>query len=541
MNFVYLSPILVLLVLQALCSLPLLVSTQTSGLLYQDKGDFGVGDTNIKLPSNIKSALDNKRNETKNPFDLFFRVVSNPELIKIRGTGKVSKDNLDQFQLDHVDISINEDNNSHLVEKNTFDWALKSSETIDKSSLSSSFSKDTLSILSEKECSKISDSFLRFLKSWKSTNEELSHKEWKASYMNKFKEIALPNIINPVYNSELEGASRGIIQSELLAHSKPSNAVIAKNRPDGLPAMTFLAIGYDYMALQVKFDEVKDGFIFTSYPNYSPDIPEIAHLRLRAWVTSHYKKVYDSLTINSSNLETSRMIENIRNYGIFFVIEFRDDATCYLIKVTYNGTNEQDVNSGNNTYRYFTRVSRLLFARLKPFIPFRSSFVPTTVTEFRSLSFIGSPFLLKESASLEDQVTQQTLFFWSVAAEEYYPDYRRADHVCHEVDLFQSSEHSNLCILPPGAKDPKVPSQFSSPYRTTVSCFGLYPVDTVAIFKSFNLVRVKICQVDGKWSNSKILEDQVKAVVYLQRCQSRISHMFTLYDQVKTKKLFEKI
>lgn len=324
----------------------------------------------------------------------------------------------------------------------------------------------------------ITQSFIDFFGAIRRGSSEAPAKSYRAT----FKEIVVPSLITAVNNSELEGAARGILMNELLVETELGKASIPATRPDGLPSISFIGIENEVMPLHVIYVKESDRFSFKTFPNFMPpEIPKVAGQRLKEWVVLKYKQIHDSLVHESESDQDSReLLESLNSYGIYFAIEFKDDATCFLSEVTRFGSGS---NQGKEHKRNLvSRVSRILFSRLRPFIPFQSAFYPLEMTEFRSLSFIGSPILMNRADNEDDLLTQQALFYWSIEAEQFLNDYKRKDHICSEREIFINTEYKQHCMISPNGRNPRNPSSYNNGFITTVSCFGLHPEGTMVIF-----------------------------------------------------------
>ncbi|KAH8741655.1 hypothetical protein FG386_003629 [Cryptosporidium ryanae] len=349
-----------------------------------------------------------------------------------------------------------------------------------------------------------------------------------------FKEIVIPNLMEAVFNSELEGPTRAILTNELLLDAEIGRASIPETRPDGLPSILFIGIESNMMPFNVVYQKERDGFLFRTFQDVDlPEIPKIAGERLKEWVVLKYKEIYDSIVRKlPSNEENYSIIELIDKYGLFFVVEFKDDAVCFLSKVTlFNSISDLNttIESG-----YYSRVTRLLFARLRPFIPLASSFIPLEITEFRSLSFVGSPILMSRADSEEDILTQQVLYYWSHESEKVLSDYERKRHLCNERELYKTLEYGNLCLIPPRYIDPRNPETINNGYLVTVSCFGLQPIGTIALYSHNSQYLLKTCEEDGKWGNARILTNSERATVILHKCHSRNNSKTNFFSLVST-------
>ncbi|KAK6590422.1 hypothetical protein RS030_152289 [Cryptosporidium xiaoi] len=336
-----------------------------------------------------------------------------------------------------------------------------------------------------------------------------------------FKEVVVPNLMEAVFNSELEEPTREILTNELLLDGEIGKASIPVTRPDGLPSILFIGIESNMMPLNVIYKKEKDGFLFRTFKDIDlPEIPKIAGERLKKWLALKYKEVYDSIVKKLPYDEESyNILELIDRYGIFFVVEFKDDAVCFLTKVTlFNSIIDSNtaIESG-----YYSRVTRLLFARLRPFLPLASSFIPLEISEFRSLSFVGSPILMSRVDSEEDALTQQVLYYWSHDSEKALYNYNRKNHLCNERELYQTLEYENLCLIPPNYIDPRNPETLNSGYLVTVSCFGLQPIGTIALYSQNSQYLLKTCEKDGKWGDARILTNLERAVTILHKCHLR--------------------
>ncbi|KAK9171483.1 hypothetical protein CmeUKMEL1_04245 [Cryptosporidium meleagridis] len=481
-------------------------------------------------------------NYGKNPFDTFFGMLLNVDDLKyfdpensasenISDTPKISTPSLKvkkKVVSDAIASNLRKPYKSEENKGQMFDWGIHTK-------VSHSLAHDKL--IPKDFQNQITQTFLDFFSVIKKCGNEISKKK---SYGSTFKEIVVPSLIKGVNNSELEGATRGILINELLVETEMGKASIPKNRPDGLPSISFIGIENEVMPLHVIYIKEDDRFSFKTFPNFvPPDIPKIAGQRLKEWVILKYKQIHDFLMAKSREDQDSKsLLKSLNNYGIFFAIEFKDDAVCYLSEVTRNNSNLIK-NSDSDDKTLVSRVSRILFSRLRPFISFQSTFIPLKMSEFRSLSFIGSPVLMNRADNEDDLLTQQALFYWSIEAEKFLNDYKRKDHVCNEREIFSNSEYKQHCMISPNGKNPRNPNSYNNGFITTVSCFGLHPEGTIVLFLYKSLFSLRICQKDGSWSDIKVLSDQNRATVIFHKCHSRNNNKESFYSRVSTASFFE--
>ncbi|TRY50330.1 Uncharacterized protein CTYZ_00000825 [Cryptosporidium tyzzeri] len=492
--------------------------------------------------SKILNRGEKSDNYGKNPFDTFFGMLLNAEDLKYFDPENPASENNSSIPITSTPslkakreavsvINASNTRKSYKPEQSKsqiFDWG-----TYTK--VSHSLARDKLTPRDSQN--QITQTFLDFFSVVKKGGNEISKKK---SFGPTFKEIVVPSLIKGVNNSELEGATRGILINELLVETEMGKASIPKNRPDGLPSISFIGIENEVMPLHVIYIKEYDRFSFKTFPNFvPPDIPKIAGQRLKEWVVLKYKQIHDFLMAKSrEDLDSKSLLKSLNNYGIYFAIEFKDDAVCYLSEVTRNNSNLIK-NSNNNDKTLVSRVSRILFSRLRPFISFQSTFIPLKMSEFRSLSFIGSPVLMNRADNEDDLLTQQALFYWSIEAEKFLNDYKRKDHVCSEREIFSNSEYKQHCMISPHGKNPRNPNSYNNGFITTVSCFGLHPEGTIVLFSYKSLFSLRVCQKDGSWSDIKVLSDQNRATVIFHKCHSRNNNKESFYSRVSTASFFE--
>ncbi|OII74097.1 uncharacterized protein cubi_02899 [Cryptosporidium ubiquitum] len=481
-------------------------------------------------------------NHGKNPFDTFFGMLLNIDDLrdldseksifengpKLRVINKqnpnIKKEVIPDHSTSNLDKFVKFGRNCNQL----FDWGTQTK--VFRHSVHDS-------LIPKNSQNQITQSFLEFFNVIKKGGNDISKKK---SYKSNFKEIVVPSMIAGVNNSELDGATRGILMNELLVETKMGKVSIPKIRPDGLPSISFIGIENEVMPLHVIYIKESDRFSFKTFPNFvPPDIPKIAGQRLREWVILKYKQTHDFLMDKSKkDLESRSLLESLNNYGIYFAIEFKDDAVCYLSEVTrYNINHIKNGDSDNKAL--VSRISRILYARLRPFISFKSTFIPLKMSEFRSLSFIGSPVLMNRADNEDDLLTQQALFYWSIEAEKFLNGYKRKDHVCNEREIFINTEYKQHCMISPHGKNPRNPNSYNNGFVTTVSCFGLHPEGTMVLFLYKSLLSLRICQKDGSWSDIKVLSNQNRATIIFHKCHSRNSNKESFYSRVSTASFFE--
>ncbi|EAK90254.1 hypothetical protein [Cryptosporidium parvum Iowa II] len=506
-------------------------------------------ETNVGCKENFKQKLSEilnrgkkPDNHGKNPFDTFFGMLLNAEDLKYFDPENPASENNSSIPVTSTPSpkakreAVSDVNASNLrkpckpeqSKSQMFDWGTHTK-------VSHSLARDKLTPRDSQN--QITQTFLDFFSVIKKGGNEISKKK---SYGPTFKEIVVPSLIKGVNNSELEGATRGILINELLVETEMGKATIPKNRPDGLPSISFIGIENEVMPLHVIYIKEDDRFSFKTFPNFvPPDIPKIAGQRLKEWVILKYKQIHDFLMAKSrEDLDSKSLLKSLNNYGIYFAIEFKDDAVCYLSEVTRSNSNLIK-NSNSNDKTLVSRVSRILFSRLRPFISFQSTFIPLKMSEFRSLSFIGSPVLMNRADNEDDLLTQQALFYWSIEAEKFLNDYKRKDHVCNEREIFSNSEYKQHCMISPHGKNPRNPNSYNNGFITTVSCFGLHPEGTIVLFSYKSLFSLRVCQKDGSWSDIKVLSDQNRATVIFHKCHSRNNNKESFYSRVSTASFFE--
>ncbi|KAJ1611242.1 putative signal peptide-containing protein [Cryptosporidium canis] len=480
------------------------------------------------------------RNENdKNPFDAFFGALSstdNDGVFKdtnISQGSRVSISNIDAHNEKKVadnnygTVNKNGDNSTSNSQDNSkvFDWGLHTK-------VSNHLSDYKINPINSQ--GRVMQSFVELF-----SVIIKGHESSKKSYRKSFKEVVVPNLITAVSNNELDGAARGILMNEVLIETELGKASIPKTRPDGLPSISFIGIENEVMPLHVIYIKQSDRFSFKTFPNFvPPDIPKIAGKRLKEWVTLKYKQIHDSLVVKSKeDLDSNALLESLNSYGIYFAIEFKDDAVCFLSEITrYISNNTQGTDDNKSLV---SRVSRILFSRLRPFISLQSTFVPLEMSEFRSLSFIGSPILMNRADNEDDLLTQQALFYWSIESENFLNDYKRRDHICSEREILANTEYKQHCMIYPNGKNPRNPNSFNNGFITTVSCFGLQPEGTMALFLYKSLLSLRICQKDGSWSDIKVLSNQNRATIIFHKCHSRNSNKESFYSRVSTASIFE--
>lgn len=481
-------------------------------------------------------------NYGKNPFDKFFGMLLNVDNFQsLDSENLTSEDKLSSYAINEKNQSAKNETISYTItgspdkinkfepsKGQLFDWGTQTK-------VFHNLINDRL--IPRNSQNQITQSFLEFFSDIKKGSNDISKKK---SPKAAFKEIVMPSLISGVSNSELDGATRGILMNELLIKTEMGKASIPKSRPDGLPSISFIGIENEVMPLHVIYIKESDKFSFKTFPNFvPPDIPRIAGQRLREWVILKYKQIHDFLMAKSKeDLDSKSLLESLNNYGIYFAIEFKDDAVCYISEITrYNFNNLQNGNSDNKTL--VSRVSRILYSRLRPFISFQSTFIPLKISEFRSLSFIGSPVLMNKADNEDDLITQQALFYWSIEAEKFLNDYRRKDHVCSEREIFLNTEYKQHCMISPHGRNPRSPESYNNGFVTTVSCFGLHPEGTMVLFLYKSLLSLRICQKDGNWSDIRVLSNQNRATVIFHKCHSRNSKKESFYSRVSTASFFE--
>lgn len=473
-----------------------------------------------------------------NPFDNFFGILLNADNLEGEESVKPSPEKLpSSLNIRKLDkhwagdtsaISTkNKYKHDQKGQKNNslFDWGACAN-------ISPNSSSDKLTLKNYQNL--ITQSFINFFGAIRKGSNDTR----KKSYRIAFKEIVVPSLIAAVNNNELEGAARGILMNELLIETEFGKVTIPENRPDGLPSISFIGIENEVMPLHVIYIKESDRFSFKTFPNFMPpEIPKIAGQRLKEWVILKYKQIHDSLVDKSKeDLDSRSLLESLNNHGIYFAIEFKDDAVCYLSEVTRYSSNHKE--GDDHKKNIVSRVSRILFSRLRPFIPFQSAFYPLEMTEFRSLSFIGSPILMNRVDNEDDLLTQQALFYWSIEAEHFLNDYKRKDHVCSEREIFTNTEYKHHCMISPNGRNPRNPSSYNNGFITTVSCFGLHPEGTMVLFLYKSLLSLRICQKNGSWSNIKVLSNQNRATVIFHKCHSRNRNKESFYYRVSTASIF---
>lgn len=506
-------------------------------------------ETNAGCKENFKQKLSEILNRGKkpdnygsNPFDTFFGMLLNAEDLKYFDPENPASESNSNIPITSTpslkakreaasDVNASNLRKSYRPEQSKsqmFDWGTHTK-------VSHSLARDKLTPRDSQN--QITQIFLDFFSVIKKGGNEISKKK---SYGPTFKEIVVPSLIKGVNNSELEGATRGILINELLVETEMGKASIPKNRPDGLPSISFIGIENEVMPLHVIYIKEDDRFSFKTFPNFvPPDIPKIAGQRLKEWVILKYKQIHDFLMAKSrEDFDSKSLLKSLNNYGIYFAIEFKDDAVCYLSEVTRSNSNLIK-NSNNNDKTLVSRVSRILFSRLRPFISFQSTFIPLKISEFRSLSFIGSPVLMNRADNEDDLLTQQALFYWSIEAEKFLNDYKRKDHVCSEREIFSNPEYKQHCMISPHGRNPRNPNSYNNGFITTVSCFGLHPEGTIVLFSYKSLFSLRVCQKDGSWSDIKVLSDQNRATVIFHKCHSRNNNKESFYSRVSTASFFE--